>query len=86
MITEFPGNFIGRFWTNIYQHAIPYPDRPALDVTPALVEQGYDITRLFKTGEEFYTSMGLKALPSTFYNLSMLDKPSDREVVCHATA
>jgi len=77
---------LGRFWTNLYQHATPFPDRPALDVTQALIDQGYDAARMFHTGEEFYTSMGLLALPSTFYNLSMIEKPDDVEVVCHATA
>lgn len=41
---------------------------------------------MFETGDEFYTSMGLIPLPDTFYNLSMLEKPDDREVICHATA
>lgn len=77
---------IGRFWTNLYQHAVPFPDRPALDVTQALIEQGYNPVRMFKTGEEFYTSMGLIALPLNFFNVSMLEKPNDVEVVCHATA
>jgi len=25
-------------------------------------------------------------VPDTFYDLSMIEKPTDREVVCHATA
>ena len=37
-------------------------------------------------GNEFYTSMGLIPVPDTFWNRSMLEKPSDREVACHATA
>lgn len=36
---------------------------------------------MFETSDDFYTSMGLIPLPPTFYNLSMLEKPSDREVV-----
>jgi len=81
------GDMWGRFWTNLYQFSVPFPDRPAIDPTPQLIAQNYTITRMFQTGEEFYTSMGLKALPSTFYDLSMLDKPTDgREVICHATA
>lgn len=41
---------------------------------------------MFEMGNEFYTSMGLKAVPDTFWTLSMLEKPTDREVACHATA
>lgn len=57
-----------------------------MDVTPALKEQKYTVKRMFETGDEFYRSMGLTPLPNTFFNLSMLEKPDDREVICHATA
>jgi len=42
--------------------------------------------RMVKTGERFFTSLGLRALPATFWERSMLVKPRDREVVCHASA
>jgi hypothetical protein len=76
----------GRFWSNLYSIGAPFPDQPSLDVTQALVAQNYTVTRMFETGDDFYKSLGLIPLPSTFYNLSMLEKPSDREVLCHATA
>lgn len=76
----------GRFWVNLYSIGVPYPEEPSLDITSALLEQNYTIRRMFETSDDFYKSMGLIPLPSTFYNLSMLDKPEDREVVCHATA
>ena len=41
---------------------------------------------MFDIAEEFYTSMGLRPLPPNFFNLSMIEKPDDRDVVCHATA
>ncbi|OXA37372.1 Angiotensin-converting enzyme [Folsomia candida] len=81
------GDMWGRFWVNLYSIGEPFPGEPSMDVTKALVDQGYTINRMFETSDAFYTSMGLKPLPPTFYNLSMLDKPSDgREVICHATA
>lgn len=81
------GDMWGRFWVNLYSIAVPYPGRPSMDVTEAMRQQNYTVRRMFDTGEDFYTSMGLKPLPSTFFNLSMLERPTDgREVVCHATA
>lgn len=77
---KFP-NFLGRFWANLYSIGVPFPDQPSLDITQALIDQNYTITRMFETSDDFYTSMGLIPLPPTFYNLSMLEKPSDREVV-----
>jgi len=39
-----------------------------------------------RSAEEFYTSMGLRSLPETFYERSMLIQPRDRNAVCHASA
>ena len=36
--------------------------------------------------EDFYTSVGMPQLPDSFWERSMLIKPRDREVVCHASA
>ena len=48
--------------------------------------QNYTVQRMFRMADDFYRSMGLKGVPDTFWNLSMLERPSDREVSCHATA
>jgi hypothetical protein len=81
------GDMWGRFWNNLYQHMVPYPDKPSIDPTPELVAQNYTVEKMYATGDDFYASMGLIRVPDTFYNLSMLRKPEDgREVVCHATA
>lgn len=48
--------------------------------------QGYNATRMFRVAEEFFTSLGLKEMPQEFWNESMLVKPEDLEVVCHASA
>jgi peptidyl-dipeptidase A len=45
--------------------------------------QAKAMTRL---AEGFYTSLGMPALPDHFYSDSMLVKPRDRDVVCHASA
>ena len=76
----------GRFWVNLNEIAAPYPSKPSTDPTPEMIRQGYNPQKMFETGNQFYTSMGLKPVPDTFFNLSMLEKPADREVVCHATA
>lgn len=49
-------------------------------------KQGYDAKKLFKISEEFFLSLGLIGMPETFWNDSMITKPDDREVVCHASA
>ena len=55
-------------------------------MTSALVKQKWDALKMVKTGERFFTSLGLDPLPATFWERSMFTKPRDREVVCHASA
>ncbi len=56
------------------------------DLTTLLTNKNYDPIKMVKTGEGFYTSLGLPALPASFWERSMFTKPRDREVVCHASA
>ncbi len=42
--------------------------------------------KMTKVAEDFYTSLGMPALPESFYEKSLLVKPRDRDVVCHASA
>ena len=80
------GNMWAQEWGNIYPLAEPFPGQSAPDVTASLKAAGYDETKLVKLGESFYTSLGLDPLPATFWTRSLLKKPRDREVVCHASA
>ena len=80
------GNMWAQSWAGLYPEMIPYPDQPSLDVTASLVDQGYDAVRMVQLAEGFFTSLGLKPLPSTFWERSMLTRPEGKEVVCHASA
>ncbi|HVT35741.1 MAG TPA: M2 family metallopeptidase, partial [Nevskiaceae bacterium] len=42
--------------------------------------------RMAKMAEDFYVSLGFPHLPASFWKNSMLTRPRDREVVCHASA
>jgi peptidyl-dipeptidase A len=80
------GNMWAQEWSNVYPLVEPYKGVANLDVDGALAAQKWDATRTVKTGEAFFTSMGLDPLPKTFWERSMLSKPRDRDVVCHASA
>lgn len=80
------GNMWAQQWGELYPRMEPYPGVSDLDVTAALKAQNYDAKRMVKQAEAFYTSIGFPALPQSFYDKSMLTKPRDRDVVCHASA
>ena len=81
------GNMWSQQWGNIYDVVAPtnLPDS-SYSLDDLLVEAGYDAERMVRTGEGFYTSLGLAPLPDTFWERSMITRPEDREVVCHASA
>lgn len=80
------GNMWSQTWDNIYPLMEPYAGVASLDVTAALKEQEYDELKMTETAEGFFTSLGLPELPDSFYENSMIKKPQDRNVVCHASA
>ena len=80
------GNMWAQEWNNVYNLVEPYKGQPSLDVDAELKKQKYDPVRMVKMGEGFFTSLGLKPLPETFWQRSQFTKPRDREVVCHASA
>ncbi|RWS06306.1 angiotensin-converting enzyme-like protein, partial [Leptotrombidium deliense] len=43
-------------------------------------------TDLFKLAEKFFMGINMYKMPGTFWTKSMLEKPSDRKAVCHASA
>ena len=81
------GNMWSQQWGNIYDVVAPATGGgSSYDLTERLVASGYDARRMVETGEGFYVSMGLPALPGTFWERSQITRPRDREVVCHASA
>ncbi len=82
------GNMWAQSWSNIYEIVKPPADVEGspVDVTELLEKAQYDPIKMVKTGEGFFTSLGLPPLPETFWTRSLFTKPQDREVVCHASA
>jgi peptidyl-dipeptidase A len=81
------GNMWSQEWGNVYDVVAPtgMPDT-SVDVTKLLADKKVDAKGMVKIGERFYTSLGFAPLPATFWERSMLTKPRDRDVVCHASA
>ena len=82
------GNMWAQSWGNVYDLVKPpaHVEGSPIDVTKLLKKAGYDPIKMVKTGEGFFTSLGLPKLPETFWKRSLFTKPQDREVVCHASA
>ncbi|HVZ98734.1 MAG TPA: M2 family metallopeptidase [Caulobacterales bacterium] len=80
------GNMWAQTWGTLYDQVAPPRSGPSYDLTRLLQQQHYDPVRMLRTGERFYTSLGLDALPQTFWERSLIERPRDRDVNCHASA
>jgi len=80
------GNMWAQSWENIYPLLAPKEGAPAVDLTGLLVARKTTATDMVRYAERFFTSLGFGALPPSFWERSMLVRPRDRDVVCHASA
>lgn len=81
------GNMWAQEWGDIYDIVAPAgAGDVGYDTTDLLKAKNYDPIKMVKAGEGFFSSLGFKPLPESFYARSQFTKPADREVVCHASA
>jgi len=81
------GNMWAQTWNKVYDDILkPYPKASIESADRELARQNWSAERMTKSAETFYTSIGFPALPAKFWERSMLVRPRDREVVCHASA
>lgn len=81
------GNMWAQSWDNVAKFTKPYPNKPLVDVTDEMIRQNYTALRMFQMGDEFFQSLNMTALPPSFWEKSIIEKPTDgRDLICHASA
>ncbi|MDP3774802.1 MAG: M2 family metallopeptidase [Gemmatimonadales bacterium] len=80
------GNLWAQDWSNVYPLVAPAGAPASVDLTARLRAQNLDAPAIVRYGERFFSSLGFDSLPATFWERSLLTRPRDREVVCHASA
>jgi peptidyl-dipeptidase A len=80
------GNMWAQSWDNLYPLLKPATKEGGEDLGALLEERKTDAAAMTRYAEGFYTSLGMRKLPATFWDRSLLTKPRDRDVVCHASA
>lgn len=73
-------------WSNIESFTRPYPDKKEVDITAAMKAQGYTAKKMFEMSDEFFQSLNLTAMPKKFWENTIMEKPTERDIVCHASA
>ncbi|WP_444931924.1 M2 family metallopeptidase [Microbulbifer sp. SSSA002] len=80
------GNMWAQEWGNVYDLVKDDDMQAPYDLTQLVVDSGMSEKDMVKVGEKFFTSLGFKPLPETFWERSQFTQPRDRDVVCHASA
>ncbi|MEO8011396.1 MAG: M2 family metallopeptidase [Dokdonella sp.] len=80
------GNMWAQDWSTLYPLVQPFPGISGVNLDAALKKQKYTPEKMVRSAEDFYISLGMPALPTSFYERSQLVRPRDRDVVCHASA
>ncbi|CAF0781835.1 unnamed protein product, partial [Brachionus calyciflorus] len=77
------GNIHAQTWENIFDILIPFSNFKPINISKSLQENNYTVESMFKSSENFYTSIGLYRMTPTFWKKSMFVKPNDTQVICH---
>ena len=82
------GDMWAQDWVNINELVEPYKNKSKLEITANMKKDSRYNTpvKLTKLAESFFHSLGLIRVPASFHEKSLLQRPKDREVVCHASA
>ena len=80
------GNIWAQDWSNVSDLVAPPGGARSVPLGDILKARRITPVEMTKFGEGFFTSLGFEKLPQTFWERSLLTKPRDREVVCHASA
>jgi peptidyl-dipeptidase A len=85
-----PAHLLGNPWAQEWGNIFPIlgldEKSRGYDLTALLQAKNLDAKGMVRYGEGFYKSLGFAPLPDTFWVRSLLTKPRDRDVVCHASA
>jgi peptidyl-dipeptidase A len=80
------GNMWAQEWGNVYDLVAPPATPATYDIGEILKQRNTTPREVVEYGENFFKSLGFQSLPATFWERSMITRPRDREVVCHASA
>jgi peptidyl-dipeptidase A len=86
-----PAHVLGNMWAQDWSYLgwlLMPGKRPAgpSEITRALQSKRVDANGMVRYAERFFVSLGMPELPKSFWERSMLVRPRDRDVECHASA
>lgn len=73
-------------WGHLYELTRPFKNASDVDITRKMEELHFDEYRMYNMSDEFYMSLGLPTSYVSYNPPSIIVKPTDRTIECHANA
>ncbi|KAH9499518.1 hypothetical protein Btru_078039, partial [Bulinus truncatus] len=88
---QIPAHLLGqpweRNWNLLFDKLIVSSDVNIIDkITQNMINKNFTHETIFQLAEDFYTSIGLRSMTSSFWLKSILEKPRDRDIDCEPSA
>jgi len=64
----------------------PHNDVKPIDEQVNEKLKAWSVKKMFETSDEFFKGLGMAPMTQSFWDNSILEKPTDKEMVCHASA
>ena len=88
-----PAHLLGNMWAqqwgnmlNVITDMNPHPDVKPIDSEVNEKLQTWKIEDMYRLSEKFFADLGMDNMTETFWTNSILEKPDDRNLTCHASA
>jgi len=80
------GNMWAQTWGGVAELTAPHRAVAPLSGDQGLRDQGFTPLKMFKLSNNFFEGLNLTGMPDAFWRNSIIKKPKDKDMVCHASA
>lgn len=70
-------------WVNLYDRIKPFDDGSSIDIQEKL--KAYTVPKMFEESDTFFKNLGLEPNRMSYTGNSVITKPTDRVITCHAS-
>ncbi|XP_017490765.1 PREDICTED: angiotensin-converting enzyme-like, partial [Rhagoletis zephyria] len=88
-----PAHLLGNMWAQQWSNVLntvtelnPHPEVVPIDSEVNRKLKNWTVLQMFQLSERFFHDLGMANMTRSFYRKSILEKPTDRNLTCHASA
>lgn len=78
------GNMWAQSWVNLYERIKPFQEGSSIDISEGFRKNNYTIKKMFDDSNKFFTDLGLPDNQMSYNPPSIIEKPENVTITCHA--